>query len=183
MATTIRSICYNKPGNPSLLVSSGLEEKMVFGFRMDYSAFAANMAGWNKLCEMELSPNHFYVKALPLELPFRLFFDFYCWWHEIVVSLPNSGNEILITREEIIRTVADKFGAHTDPETDDKKDEVEGEAIGWRFFSSTGYSGFPMVFCSPFPSRHPVSPGGGMNPPGEFVWLLVNAKRRTKRKK
>lgn len=61
----IRAICFDKKNSHSLLVSSEMKDSIFFDYIIDSSATEANLCGWNKLCEMEISTNHFYSKAKP----------------------------------------------------------------------------------------------------------------------
>ena len=124
VAVILRSLyCKDSSGIP-LVESSQLVDAIIYPFRNPLDVF--NELRGTMLVDYEISKSRccFSSSSLSINLVPSSYLSYYSWINEVVVDLKMEGYPPL-TRGEVIKTIADKNGAHFDVDLDKYSDCLE----------------------------------------------------------
>lgn len=117
IAVMLRSLfCIDQKGAP-LILSSQLEDNFIFPLRSSLEVY--NELKGTMLVEYRINKEvcTFSASSLsPDEVPVN-YLSFFSWINEVVIDFKEEGYPPL-SREEVIKTIADKYGAHYDVDLD-----------------------------------------------------------------
>ncbi len=122
IAIKLRVLLNDSKQNASLCTQINIKDKLLFQSDvLDNNDLPSNLVFSAKLCALQIQPTGqiFCVPSIP-EFNHKLVSSFRIWWNEVVIDTKGDDG-YLITRYDVVRTIANKEGgAHEQPEYEDE---------------------------------------------------------------